>query len=127
MTRTSNWAEPNVHTRLGINQVIGEQGQVGRPPTVRTTPYTLTTPDVDRNVEMNSATPVLVTVPAGVFVAGHQVTVVQTGAGLVTLAAGAGLTLNSPTTLKSNGQWASLVITFRSGSTAVLSGNISAT
>jgi len=80
---------------------------------VQTASYTLTADDADtaRVVEMNSATGVTVTVPPNAqpgFFKGNVVKVVQTGAGQVTFAPGAGVTLRTPRSLTTRAQWSSV-------------------
>lgn len=56
--------------------------------------YTLTASDNNSIVVVNSAAAATVTVPAG-LVNGYQTTIIQAGAGLVTIAGGAGITRRS--------------------------------
>ena len=59
------------------------------------TPYTLVAADSGKVVTASNAGAITVTVPPSVYVAGDIVTVIQTGAGQVTFAEGAGVTINS--------------------------------
>lgn len=59
------------------------------------TTYTLALADANNVVTTTSASTVTVTVPASVFGAGDQVTVLQDGAGQVVFAAGSGVTIVS--------------------------------
>jgi hypothetical protein len=91
------------------------------------TTYTLVIGDVGEYVTLNNASPITLTVPASVFSAGDTVNVIQLGAGQVTLAAGAGATLNSQgSKLKLTGQYAAATILFTSATAAVVFGNLSA-
>ena len=91
------------------------------------TTYTLVIGDVGEYVTLNNALPITLTVPASVFSAGDTVNVIQLGAGQVTLAAGAGATLNSQgSKLKLTGQYAAATILFTSATAAVVFGNLSA-
>ena len=90
------------------------------------TTYTLVAGDVGEYVTLNNASPITLTVPANVFVAGDTVNVVQLGAGQVTLT-GSGVTLNSEgSKLKLKGQYAVATILFTSPTVAVVLGNLSA-
>lgn len=91
------------------------------------TTYTLVAGDVGDYVTLSNASPITCTVPANVFVAGDTVNLVQLGAGQVTIAAGAGMTLNSEgSKLKLKGQYAVATILFTSATAAVVLGNLAA-
>jgi hypothetical protein len=118
------WHDPNARERLGIAAVLKEQ--LEKPPHEVTNNYTLVADDAHRTVEAKKATALTITVPPNVFSAGQKLKVLQSGAGQVTFAQGSGVTINSPTTLKTTGQWATVTLEFRSPVLAVLSGNIAA-
>ena len=59
------------------------------------TTYTLVAADSSKVVTASNAGAITITVPPNVYVAGDIITVVQTGAGQVTFAEGAGVTINS--------------------------------
>lgn len=59
------------------------------------TTYTLVIADQDKLVTLSNANPITLTVPPSVFSAGQLVNIQQIGAGQVTLAAGAGVTITS--------------------------------
>jgi hypothetical protein len=59
------------------------------------TTYTLVAADSSKVVTASNAGAITITVPPAVYVAGDIITVVQTGAGQVTFAEGAGVTINS--------------------------------
>lgn len=91
------------------------------------TTYTLVVGDVGEYVTLNNAASITCTVPANVFTTGDTVNIVQLGAGQVTLAAGAGLTLNSQgSKLKIAGQYGVATILFTSATVAIALGNLSA-
>lgn len=91
------------------------------------TTYTLVAGDVGDYVTLNNAASITCTVPANVFSAGDTVNLVQLGAGQVTIAAGAGMTLSSEgSKLKLKGQYAVATILFTSATAAVVLGNLSA-
>jgi hypothetical protein len=91
------------------------------------TTYTLVAGDVGEYVTLNNASAITLTVPASVFSAGDTVNLVQLGAGQVTVAAGAGMTVNSQgSKMKIPGQYGVATLLFTSASVAVLLGNLSA-
>ena len=59
------------------------------------TTYTLVEADASKVVTAANTSPITITVPPDVYIAGDIVTVVQTGAGQVGFAEGAGVTINS--------------------------------
>lgn len=77
------------------------------------TTYTLVLTDLNKVVRCNNESAITLTVPANSSVAfpiGSVVTVRQVGAGQVTIAAAGGVTINSPETLKTRKQHASVVL-----------------
>ena len=59
------------------------------------TTYTLVAANLNQLVTLNNASPITLTVPPSVFSAGDVINIAQIGAGQVTLAQGAGVTINS--------------------------------
>jgi hypothetical protein len=59
------------------------------------TTYTLVAANLNQLVTLDNASPVTLTVPPSVFSAGDVINIAQIGAGQVTLAQGAGVTINS--------------------------------
>ena len=59
------------------------------------TTYTLVAGNLNQLVTLDNASPITLTVPPSVFSAGDVVNIAQIGAGQVTLAQGAGVTINS--------------------------------
>jgi hypothetical protein len=59
------------------------------------TTYTLVAGNLNQLVTLNNASPITLTVPPSVFSAGHVINIAQIGAGQVTLAQGAGVTITS--------------------------------
>lgn len=89
------------------------------------TAYTLVLADAGKLVERSNAAANTLTVPSALFSAGHVVLGRQYGAGVTTIVAGSGMTLRSRGgVLISAGQYAEWVITFRSASEAVVSGDL---
>jgi hypothetical protein len=70
------------------NNLVGFNSQTG-------TTYTLVIGDKDKMVTANNAGAITVTVPPSVFSANDQISITQTGAGQVTFAQGAGVTITS--------------------------------
>jgi len=91
--------------------------------------YTLTANDADtvRVVEVTSATGVTVTLPptssAGLF-KGSVVKVAQMGAGQVTFAPGAGVTLRTPRSLTTRVQWSQVTIRCTGTNSYILEGDL---
>ena len=91
--------------------------------------YTPALADRDKLVEVSSATGVTVTIPANSSVAypvGTSIDILQTGAGQVTIAAGAGVTVNATPGLKLRTQWSSATLFKRATDTWVVFGDLSA-
>ena len=59
------------------------------------TTYTLVAGNLNQLVTLNNASPITLTVPPSIFSAGDVINIAQIGAGQVTLAQGAGVTINS--------------------------------
>lgn len=95
--------------------------------TSQTSSYTLVLTDAGKVVEMNSASGVTLTVPTNAAVAfpvGTVVEVLQVGAGQITVAPAAGVTLRTPASLTSRAQWATLGLRKRSINEWVISGDL---
>ena len=94
--------------------------------TSKSSSYTLTAADAGSVIRCTSASANTVTVPAATFVAGQIVEVVQYGAGQVTIAAGAGVTIratvDSPFKIKD--QYGTVSILALSASEFLLSGGL---
>lgn len=98
------------------------------PNTQTGTSYTLVASDArERMIDLANAGAITVTVPASVFGAGDLVTLLQAGAGQITVAPGSGMTARNPLTAKSRAQWSQLSIYFRSASEYVVGGDMAAT
>ena len=102
---------------LQLNQQVG-------------TTYTLILTDSGKLVEMNNASANTLTVPPNSSVAfpvGSQILVLQTGAGQTTVAAGAGVTVNSKDgNLKLSAQWCGVTLIKRATDVWVVVGDLSA-
>jgi hypothetical protein len=70
------------------NNLIGFNSQTG-------TTYTLVIGDKDKLVQSSNASAITITVPPSVFSANDQISIAQTGAGQVSFAQGAGVTITS--------------------------------
>lgn len=89
----------------------------------KTANYTLAATDTSDFVQVNGD--YTVTVPANVFTAGERVDVINSGTGVVTFAAGSGLTLNSKESLLTlDAQWKAASVFFISATVAVLVGDL---
>jgi hypothetical protein len=93
------------------------------------TAYTLVLADKNKVVELNNAAAIALTVPADNTVAyatGTQITLLQTGAGQVTIAGASGCTVNATPGLKMRAQWSSVTLLKRAANTWVAMGDLSA-
>ena len=91
--------------------------------------YTLVIADAGKQVEISSATGVTLTVPTNAVAAfpiGTTIIIVQTGAGQITVAGSAGVTVNATPGLKMYGQWSTALLLKRATDTWLLSGDLSA-
>ncbi len=92
------------------------------------TTYTLAIGDKDKIVSLNNAASITLTVPPSVFAANDIVNISQFGAGQVTLAQGAGVTINStgaaPTAPKLRARWSSASIVCTASNTFLVVGDI---
>jgi hypothetical protein len=80
-------------------------------------------------VELNNASAITLTVPTNAttaFPIGSQVNILQTGAGQVTVAGAATVTVNGTPGLKLRAQWSAATIVKRDTNTWVLIGDLSA-
>jgi hypothetical protein len=95
----------------------------------QTTAYTTVLTDRDKLVEVSSATGVTLTIPTNSSVAypvGTSIDILQTGAGQVTVAGAAGVTVNATPGLKLRTQWSSATLFKRAENTWVVYGDLSA-
>lgn len=93
------------------------------------TAYTLVLADAYRLVTMNNAAANTLTVPpnsAVAFPIGTRIDLGQDGAGQTTVAAGAGVTIRTPETLRLRKQWAKATLIKRLADSWDLEGNLSA-
>ena len=114
---TSHEYRINAIEELNINAQVG-------------TTYTLVLTDDGKVVEMNNASANTLTVPPNSSVAfpvGAQILVLQTGAGQTTLAAGAGVTVNSKDgNLKLSARWCAATLIKRATDSWLLVGDLTA-
>ena len=96
----------------------------------KTADYTLSAlTERDSMIEMNSGSATTLTVPPNSSVAypvGTSIDILRVGAGAVTVAAGAGVTVNATPGLKLRAQWSSATLVKRATDTWVLLGDLSA-
>jgi hypothetical protein len=93
------------------------------------TTYTLVLADAHKVVTLNNASPIALTVPTNASVAfsvGDQISLVQTGAGQVTVAGAGGVTVNSTPGLKLRAQWSGATLLKIAENSWVLFGDLSA-
>jgi hypothetical protein len=93
------------------------------------TTYTLVLGDAGKIVEINNASAITLTVPTNASVAypvGTQITILQTGAGQITVADPSGGTLNATPGKKLRAQWSSATLLKRATDTWVLIGDLTA-
>lgn len=113
-TTTANWETPS--------SLLPANAQTG-------TTYTLALSDVGKRVELSNAAAIALTVPPNASVAfpvDCVITLVQTGAGQVTVAGGAGVTVNAAPGLKLTDQWSTATLIKRATNTWLLTGRLSA-
>lgn len=99
----------------------------GNTSTTIATSYTLTAADADTVVDMNSATPVTVTIPPVSSVPwnkGTTLDITQMAAGQVTIAPGSGVTLRTPRSLTTRAQYSTISLRMRGSNEWVLSGDL---
>ena len=96
----------------------------------KTASYTLSSlTERDDLIEMGSASAITLTIPPASAVdypVGTSIDILQTGAGQVTIAAGAGVTVNATPGLKLRTQWSSATLMKRAANTWVAIGDLSA-
>ena len=93
------------------------------------TTYTAVAGDVGKLITASNAAAIALTIPPSVFAVGNQINIMQGtgGSGVVTITAGAGVTLNSNgTKLKTNGQYAVATVLCIAANTFVVLGNLTA-
>lgn len=98
-------------------------------PTAKVASYTLALVDARTCVEVSNASGVTVTIPPFVdveFPVGTVIELWQAGAGQITVAAGAGVTLRSTPTAKARAQYSTLRLRKRDTNVWVLSGDTAA-
>lgn len=105
-------------TITGVVFTDTENAQVG-------TTYTLVASDASKTVTCTNGSAITVTVPASTFSARQVVTIIQYGAGQVTLSAGGGMTLRSRgSQLKTAGQYSVVSLWFKSATEAIVMGDV---
>lgn len=93
------------------------------------TTYTAVAGDVGKLITASNAAAIALTIPPSVFAVGDQINIMQGtgGSGVVTITAGAGVTLNSNgAKLKTNGQYAVATVLCIAANTFVVLGNLTA-
>ncbi len=93
------------------------------------TSYTLVAGDAGDIVELNNASAITLTIPTNAsvpFPIGTQITILQTGAGQITVSGPSGGTLNATPGTKLRAQWSSATLLKRATDTWVLMGDLTA-
>ncbi len=93
------------------------------------TTYTLVLGDAGKIVEVNNSSAITLTIPTNADVAypvGTQITILQTGAGQITVSGPSGGTLNATPGTKLRAQWSSATLLKRATDTWVLIGDLTA-
>lgn len=91
------------------------------------TTYTAVVGDVGKLITASNAAAIALTIPPSVFAVGDQINIMQGtgGSGVVTITAGAGVTLNSNgAKLKTNGQFAVATVLCTASNTFLVFGNL---
>lgn len=91
------------------------------------TTYTAVVGDVGKLITASNASAIALTIPPSVFAVGDQINIMQGtgGSGVVTITAGAGVTLNSNgSKLKTNGQYAVATVLCTAANTFLVFGNL---
>ncbi len=120
---------------IGPQGAQGPQGATGAAPTAivlnaKTDSYTLASGDEGEIIEMGKATAQTVTIPSHAttaFATGTQITIIQTGAGQVTIAGATSpntVTVNATPGLKLRAQWSSCTLIKRDTNTWVAIGDL---
>jgi hypothetical protein len=113
----------------GVTGSTGPSGDPGLVINAQTVSYTLVLSDASKLVEINNASANNLTVPLNSSVAfptGTQISLLQTGAGQMTVVATGGVTINATPGLKLRAQWSSATLVKRNTDTWVLVGDTSA-
>lgn len=124
-TPTINTPTVNGGTIVGANNRIGIST-----PTITANAYTLATnlSDAGKFLELSNSVAMTLTVPnesTANYPVGTQITLVQTGAGQVTVSGAGGVTVNGTPGLKTRAQWSLAVLTKRStANTWLLTGDL---
>jgi hypothetical protein len=107
----------------GLQTALDSKQAIASAVSTKSANYTLAVGDTNDFVQINGT--FTVTVPASIFATGTRVDVVNIGTGVVTFAAGAGMTLNSKdSALTIETQYAAATVFFTSATTAILIGEI---
>lgn len=111
-----------------VTAVAGIQGPAGASEysTITGTTYTLTAADRSKILVFTNASPVTLTVPSGLPTV-FDVMIVQSGAGQITVSAGAGVTINAAlSATKTAYQYAAATLLPIGADTFILSGEVTA-
>jgi hypothetical protein len=122
----TNRTPAQAKTDIGVATDIATAQTVTVNPQTGTT-YTLVLTDANKAVECSNAAAITLTVPPNSSVAfptGTVIEILQVGAGQVTLAAGIGVTLNTPSSLLARAQWSTLGLRKRATDSWIVTGDM---
>ena len=132
-TAPKTWTTGEVLTSSDMNNYLSENLtfiKIQVEATAKTDSHTLVLADAGKVVEMGKATAQTVTIPTNAtaaFPVGTTITVLQTGAGQVTIAGAGGVTVNSTgSRLKTTQQWSAATLIKRDTNTWVAFGDLAA-
>jgi hypothetical protein len=111
----------------GVTGSTGPSGDPGLVINAQTVSYTLVLGDASKLVEINNASANNLTVPLNssvAFTVGTQISLLQTGAGQMTVVATGGVTINATPGLKLRAQWSSATLIKRADNIWVLVGDL---
>lgn len=96
-------------------------------PIVKTASFTAAPSDCDQPIEVNSSTPVTMTIPANAqpgFQKGNVLTVTQTGTGQITFAGATGVNLRTPRSLTTRAQYSTVRLRLNGTNNWILDGDL---
>jgi hypothetical protein len=123
------WDSTNKKIRVGNGTISLDFASSNVVTNAQVASYTLVLADKDKLVEVSNASANTLTVPLNSSVAfpvGTQITILQTGAGMTTITATGGVTINATPGLKLRAQWSSVTLIKRATDTWVALGDLQA-
>ena len=127
----SNWGTAPLNNGSNSTNQSFVRANAGQPslylPIVKTAAFTAAPSDCDQPIEVNSATPVTITIPANAqpgFQKGNKLEVTQTGTGQVTFAGAAGVNLRTPKSLTTRAQYSTVTLRLNGTNNWILDGDL---